>query len=431
MNAYPLATLIAVARTLSPFYRQLYEGVGDAPALTDLPLTDQKAYWAANTIRNNKLLTGPLENGMVFKSGGTTGAPKFSVFSQSEWRMFTQVFGEGLDAGGLRNGERIANMFYAGELYASFIFIMNSLTDARAPVLQFPLSGKADIPTTIQTMIDFDIDVIAGTSTTLIGLADHLLQTNVTLPGIRRLLFGGESLYPDQREMLARAFPNAHAASIGYASVDAGLLGYADTACAPDEHRVFDHYTILEILDEETNEPIRETGRLGRIVVTNLTRLLMPIIRYPVGDRGMWLEEEGAPNRKFKIAGRSEEGARIGPVTLYVEDVALVLKPFNEALQITGFQMIITHHDQKDRLTLKLASHSAPKLHDTASTEILSMLFTARPLLLEFVERDLIHPPQVEWVHTADLAINPRTGKLKRVLDLRWTDATQSPTKPS
>ena len=60
------------------------------------------------------------------------------------------------------------------------------------------------------------------------------------MPGINRLLFGGESLYPDQRAILLSAFPNARAASIGYASVDAGLLGYADSACGPDEHRVFD-----------------------------------------------------------------------------------------------------------------------------------------------------------------------------------------------
>ncbi len=51
----------------------------------------------------------------------------------------------------------------------------------------------------------------------------------------------------------------------------AGSIGYADAGCGPGEHRVFDGATLLEILDEETGEPIEETGRPGRIVFTNLT----------------------------------------------------------------------------------------------------------------------------------------------------------------
>ncbi|MGD9787886.1 MAG: AMP-binding protein [Sulfuricellaceae bacterium] len=245
MNIYPLPTLVAVARELSPYYRELYAGLPQNWQMENLPLVDQKAYWQANTVRNNRLLTGPLRDGIVFKSGGTTGDPKFSVFSRAEWRSFTQAFGSALDAGGLRDGERVANIFYAGELYASFVFIMNSLEHARADALQFPISGRADFDVIEHTVRDFDIDVVMGVPTTLVNLAEHLLGEERTLPSVKRLLFGGESLYPDQRQTLATAFPNAHAASIGYASVDAGLHGYADLGCGPDEHRVFGRHTIL------------------------------------------------------------------------------------------------------------------------------------------------------------------------------------------
>lgn len=420
MNVYPLSTLVAVARARSPFYRQLYVEVGDNPALTDLPVIDQGAFWKANTIRDNKLLTAPMDDGIVFKSGGTTGSPKFSIFSQSEWRTFTQVFGQGLDAGGLRHGERVANLFYVGELYASFIFIMNSLADARASALQFPISGKADLPATLQTIRDFDIDVIVGTATSLVSLGNHLLAEKSTLPGIRRLLFGGESLYPDQRDTLARAFPHARTGSIGYASVDAGLLGYADTECRPDEHRVFDRYTMLEILDEDTGEPIHETGKPGRIVVTNLTRLLMPIIRYPAGDRGVWVEKEGTPDRKFRIIGRSEEGARIGPVTLSVEDAMSALQPLTKHLQVAGFQLAITHHDHKDKLTIRVAAQIPPDKREEAATQLVDALFAARPMLEDTVKRGFIHPVEIDWIGAHELTINPRTGKMKRVLDLRY-----------
>lgn len=419
MNLYTLATLVTVARTLSPFYRDLYAHVPDNFTLQDLPVVDQKSYWAANTTRDNRLLTGPLQDGIVFKSGGTTGAPKFSIFSRSEWETFTQAFGEGLDAGGLRDGERIANLFYAGELYASFVFITDSINHARASALQFPVSGKADFAVIAHTVQDFDIDAIAGTPTTLVNLAEHLIGTQARLESVGRLLYGGESLYPDQLDTLRLAFPNARAASIGYASVDAGLLGYADQHCGPDEHRVFSRYTLLEILDEDTGEPIREAGRAGRIVITNLTRLLMPVIRYPAGDRGMWLEDETAADRKFRILGRSEEGARVGPVTLYVEDVWHVLDPFRHILQIANFQMVVTHHAQRDQLTLKIAAHGSPQDLELTRQALADAIYEARPMFAQLLEQGLVHPLHVEWVGVADLAINPRTGKLKRVLDLR------------
>ncbi len=419
MNIYPLPTLVAVARSLSPFYRELYANLPADFQLADLPVVEQKPYWEANTVRNNRLLTGPLQDGIVFKSGGTTGDPKFSAFRKTEWQSFTEAFGEALEAGGLKDGERVANIFYAGELYSSFVFVMKSLDHARANCVQFPLSGRADFPMIAHTISDFDIDVLAGVPTTLVNLAEYLRSEGQTLPSLKRILFGGESLYPDQRDTLRQAFPNARAASVGYASVDAGLLGYADLSCGPDEHRAFDRYTHLEILDEETGQVIEEMGRPGKVVVTNLTRLLMPIIRYPAGDRAVWLEPAGTPDRKLKLLGRSEEGARVGPMTLYVEDVLHVLEPFHKELAIANFQMLVTHHDKRDQMTLRIVAHATPEALAQAAERVKSAIYACRPMYADLQQQQLVHPLQVEWVDASALVISPRTGKLKRVLDQR------------
>jgi phenylacetate-CoA ligase len=37
----------------------------------------------------------------------------------------------------------------------------------------------------------------------------------------------------------------------------------------------------------------------------------------------------------------------------------------------------------------------------------------------DLLRQGLVHPLAVEWVGAAELEINPRTGKLKRVLDRR------------
>ncbi|MCK9537920.1 phenylacetate--CoA ligase family protein [Dokdonella sp.] len=419
ITSYSLDTLVATARQLSPFYRELYAGLPERPALTQLPIVDQKAFWAANTVQGNRLLTGPMTDGIVFKSGGTTGEPKFSVYSRTEWLAFTGAFGMGLDAGGLRHGDRVANLFYAGELYSSFIFIMRSLDQAHAGNLQFPLSGRAPAEQVAQVIADFAVDTLAGAPTTLLNLAAHYIDAGRTAPGLRRLLFGGESLYADQRAILERAFPNAATGSVGYASVDAGLLGYADASCAPDEHRAFSRYTLVEILDDTTGEPIVEAGRVGRVVVTNLTRLLMPIIRYPAGDMACWVEPEGTPERRFRLMGRSEEGARVGPASLYVEDVRQVLAAFRERLGAVDFQMLVEHVESRDRLTLRLASEVPDAQQPALTSALVAALLAARPMLADLLEQGMIDAPRIEWVPLGGLEFNARSGKLKRVIDRR------------
>lgn len=116
-------------KTASPFYAQLYDNVkiSNNTTLASLPVTPHAAYWAANTTRDNTVRTGPLVDGIVFKTGGTTSKPKATAYSHSELLGTSTLLGQGLVAAGLRPGDRIANLFYAGEMYGSFRKIPNSM----------------------------------------------------------------------------------------------------------------------------------------------------------------------------------------------------------------------------------------------------------------------------------------------------------------
>jgi phenylacetate-CoA ligase len=420
MKIYSLETLVNTARERSPFYGEWYAQVPRTGwQLADLPIVDQVAFWAANTMRDNRVLTGPMRGGIIFKSGGTTGAPKFSPYTKEEWDSFTQAFGQGMAANALEAGDRVADLFYAGQLYASFLFITYSLQWCPVDVLQLPISGAADFEFMAHTCEDFDINVLAGVPTTIIGLAEYMHEQKRRNTKIERIVFGGENMYDDQREFLAGVFPNAVVRSIGYASVDAGLLGYCDRTCGPTEHRCFGEHTIVEIVDEESGQPIEEAGRPGKIVVTNLTRLLMPIIRYPAGDRIAWTELPGARDRKFAILGRSEEGARVGPMTLYAEDVRGVLHGFHDRLEYSDFQLLVTHEAKLDRCTLCIACELAEGERPALAEEVRQAVYEARPMFADLLKQNLVHPLEVQLVHHDELVINPRTGKLRRIIDQR------------
>ncbi|OFZ25009.1 MAG: hypothetical protein A2381_13105 [Bdellovibrionales bacterium RIFOXYB1_FULL_37_110] len=411
-----LKSLVKLAREKSPFYRELYRDVDiEKFQLENLLIVDQEKFWAANTVCNNQLLTGKVEDGIVLKSGGTTGHPKFSVYTKSEWEMFTKIFGEGLDQSNLANGDRVANLFYSGELYASFIFIMKSLEYAKTPVIHYPITGKCPDSSLLEMIQDLNINVLAGVPTSFMHLASLVRGKNFKLP-VEKILYGGEGLYQDQREVLEDCFPNVTISSIGYASVDGGHLGYVDKTCLPGEHACFNQYSIMELLDENTNEPIEKNGVVGKLVYTNLERTLMPIIRYPVGDLAKWTKV----GEKFLLQGRSEVGARVGPVTVNRDDFSDILKSYPRKNLIMGFQVIIEHENKKDFLIWRIASDSGNVELLRQDQELLYQLFSKeKKMYKESVEMGLIGDIQIQICGYEDLVRNRRTGKLRNVVDRR------------
>ncbi|MFD8705337.1 phenylacetate--CoA ligase family protein [Kitasatospora sp. NPDC059648] len=417
MPAQPIVELIRFARRNSPFYADLYAGLPDPVArLTDLPVVPQTEFWQANTPRDNRLLTGPLDEAVVFKSGGTTGSPKFSFYSREEWREFTTSFGAGLVDAGLRAGHRVADLFYAGDLYASYTFILDSLHRSPVANVRLPIGGAAPLESTVRTLEQFEVEVVAGTPTTLCALADHLLASGRELPHVELLLFGGEGLYQDQQPLLTKVFPNARVSSIGYAAVDAGLLGRPVPGPDTRVHRVFAPETVVEILDDHTGEPITTEGVAGRVVVTDLRRRLMPVLRYPVGDRAEWTD---AAAGRFRILGRAQEGVRVGPVSLYTQDVLDLVRTADPAGRVIGVQLVVRRWDGRDGLALRLACDGNPAGLPELAEAVTTGIHTARPLYPEAVAAGHVHPLSVSWVRPHELAVNTRTGKLVRVLDER------------
>ncbi|MER5639086.1 phenylacetate--CoA ligase family protein [Kitasatospora sp. NPDC002227] len=420
MNDQTITELVRYVREHSPFYRELYADLPDgAASLTDLPLIDHTAFWDAHGISDSRLLTGPQTDGIVIKTGGTTGAPRVSVYTRAEWRLMARAFGAGLPAAGLRHGDRVANLFYAGELYSSFIFTLNLLQEAPVDTVQLPIGGAAPLDYVIGALQDFSATVLTALPTSLCRLAREVIATVGTLPDVRLILFSGEAFYGDQLDLLARAFPTAEVRSIGYASVDAGILA-GPVAGEPDSrvHEVFTSVKVVELLDPETGEPIEEPGRAGRLVATDLTRRLMPVIRYPVGDVAEWVD---FPRRRFRLLGRTEEGARVGPVTVYLQDLRALVEGADEHGLVAEVQVVLRHRDERDELVLRLARNSAAsEAARTALTAALAgQLAETRPMFADHAERGLIHPLAVEWVEPDALAYNPRSGKLVRLIDER------------
>lgn len=382
----------------SPYYRDLWQE--QTLDLASLPIVDQEKFWDANDWDHNQLLTAPMNDGVVFKSGGTTGRPKFSIYTKNEWEEFTKIFGEGMSSV-ISAGDRIGNLFYAGELYASFLFINKSLEHCPVGALTFPIAGGTELDECFKIIKSYKVNVLAGVPTTFLRLAQFLKEQKLVLP-LEKLLYGGETLFDDQKDLLMQAFDCPQIHSIGYASVDAGHLGASAPELGARIHRVLPK-TIMQIVDDEGN--LIETPNVsGRLLMTNLSRTLMPIVRYPVGDLACWHEV----GENFEILGRADEGARIGPVTVNRDDIAAI---FSELSASVNFQLIIKRHEGKDQLVVQVDGKlDCDKAED--------LLLKRRKMLHDALLQELVARPL--FIQVKELERNKRTGKLKLVIDQRF-----------
>ncbi|MCD0492476.1 phenylacetate--CoA ligase family protein [Chromobacterium violaceum] len=407
-----LISLVEHARNHSPHYNALYHGLpAEGWRLSDLPPVDPAAYWwDSQELWRWPALTAAPEDGHVFKTGGSTGDGKLSVFSRDEWRDFVAAFGAGL-ARQLRPGDRVANLFFAGDLYTSLLFIHGALSHSPAPVLEFPFTCNVDNDALAAAIRRHRINVLAGVPAQLLRFAHHLEARSQALPEVETVLYGGESLFGEQIALLKQVFPLARIGSVGCASVDAGLIGYADPDCAHGEHRVFDEDSVVEIVDEDSGEPIDEPGRRGLLLVTNLQRRLMPVIRYPSGDLACWREPPG-PNRKFALQGRAGNGhrVRVGTLSLFPEELGRALGELHELL---GWQLDISREGGRDRLELLLAARAPLDLE-----KMRQALLAGQPAIAELCETARLSLALTQTTPEA-MRTHPRSGKLLRVVDRR------------
>jgi phenylacetate-CoA ligase len=128
---------------------------------------------------------------------------------------------------------------------------------------------------------------------------------------------------------------------------------------------------------------------------------------------GEYTEPEGVPDRKFRLLGRAQTAAKAGYVSISPQDISEVLSA--ASIVYDAYQIIVTH-DIKDKFTFKIAVSDPQNVDEEAFTKA---LYAQRPLLKDAVDAEDVLKPDIIWCKMSDLEYNPRTGKLKVIMDKR------------
>ena len=414
VKVYSVDEIIDYARKNSKYYADLYRDVPENASLEELPLVEQDDFWAHCDEHGGTVATREQRDGQIFKSGGTTGNPKYSLYSAEEWETICEYSGLVLTKGGLKNGTKIANLFYAGGMYASFLYTYSMLYFAPAKTIMYNLSGNMSVEEIVKTLLDHQINCIAGLPSIMTKMVSYINENNLTGFAVDTIYYAGETLYQDQRDRLCETFGRElDFRSVFYSSNDGGAIGYFTKECGFNEHRVLSDLCRLELIDPDTGEVIREMNRPGNIYITSLFKTLVPLIRYPAGDMGEYTEPEGTADRKFRILGRSDLAARAGFVSLYYADVGNVLEKCG--IEYYSYQIVVTH-DIRDQFVFRIA---VPQAGEDFSEKFIEKMYQERSLLKDAIDDGTLNPPEVEWCKAEELEYNERTGKLKPILDKR------------
>lgn len=389
----------------SPFYRKRLKAKG---------FVDKNDLYAHAPPRSNAIMTraGDGEGRLVFASGGSTGKPKFCLYTQEEFERTSRWLAWGLRRSGLESGDTVANLFVAGNLWSSFMAIAGA---ARAlSVTHLPVAGTADPALALDALKRFKANALIGLPSTLLELARFASARGERLRA-DKVFYAGEHASDEMRREWTRAFGARLIRSAGYASVDAGLIGFQCGAAAGGVHHAAAGLQKVEIVSPETGRPVAR-GEAGEIVATNLIRRWMPVIRYRTGDLGRWTGKPcpcGHPAPLFALLGRCDDRVNIGGAHLDAGDVG---RAAGKVPGLSQFYQLVAKPG--NRLVVRV-ERGAAKRNDGLEEKLASALLRTSHELRDSVGRGWLKPPVIEILAPGKIPRQPRTGKLRRVLDLR------------
>lgn len=411
-----LQHVLRLAKERSPFYGRHLAGVDldGAWSLTGVPSLSKDLLIAHSPPESTELLTGELAAAYVFRSGGTTGSPKFSPFSVEEFRRFTALFMRTYGAAGLRPSDRVANLFASGSLYASFVFINRLLEEMGC--VNFPFTGNAPADVVGRHMELFPINTLMGFPTWLLEVVQRLGPD--AKAKIEKIFYAGEHLYPEEQAYLREHLPHLRVlASAGYGAVDTGIMGFQCPHSTGSVHHVHADHVLLEIVDSLTLRPV-DADEEGMLLVTTLDRFLMPIIRYAIGDRARWVEEPCACGRtspRFSLLGRNDD-LRIGYATVAYDEI---MRAVADHPQLTStVQLIKEREGMRDRLSVHAEVRSEFEGdREALSSDLKASVFRHKPDLKKLVQTGHIHDLTVVVHALGEIPRVPVTGKVRRTVD--------------
>lgn len=343
-RAQRLRTVIAAAQK-HPIYAQKLSGV-DASSLTpqniaSLPLTTRQE-WLAYIQANPKPAPGAALMHLT-PSPAIGWMPEYLSTEDLEYQA--EALASQMRRLGVSGKKALVAFGY--HIFAGGWLFHEALQRAGAMVLPHG-PGEAERIVQLQQQYGFEVLVCNPSFAMKIAQAGGRFEL---------LMAGGEPFtsVPGYREKLEQAIGGV--AVDAYGTSELGVV--AGESLDKNGLMEIPEMAIIEILDPETLQPTPD-GEKGEMIVTALSRTLMPMVRFRTGDLAVVIRKDGQIYLPRGVIGRTDLMVKVKGVKLYPTELAPLLMAFGIDPR-TGAQLVVeTKEGGTDKLTLRIKAEAVP-----------------------------------------------------------------------
>ena len=346
-----------------PHYRKAFDGAGIHPGdLKDLSDLAKFPFTAKADLRANYpfgMFAVPMDKIVrIHASSGTTGKPTVVGYTREDIDAWATVMARSLRAAGGKSSD-IVHVAYGYGLFTGGLGAHYGAEALGATVI--PVSGGMT-ERQVQLMCDFKPDILMCTPSYALVIADEFARQGLDPAqcSARVGIFGAEPWTESMRAEIEKRLGLAALDHYGLSEV-IGPGVAAEHIETRDGLTVWEDHFYPEIIDAQTGAVLSD-GQTGELVLTSLTKIGMPVIRFRTRDMTRLLSGTARSMRRMaRVTGRSDDMLIIRGVNVFPSQIEeLLLKQGELAPHYVLEVRRDGHLDDLDVLVERRAGTAAP-----------------------------------------------------------------------
>ncbi|MDD5959611.1 MAG: phenylacetate--CoA ligase family protein [Methanobrevibacter wolinii] len=304
----------------------------------------------------------------IHSSSGTTGKPVVSGYTKKDLDYWSELMARGLTNWGLTDEDIIQNTHGYG-LFTGGFGIHYGAQKIGATVV--PIS-TGQTRRQVELMNDFNTTCLVVTPSYGLYIGEVAKEEGYDPRdlGLKVIGFGSEMWTEEMRQRLQDTF-GVPAYNI-YGLTEMMGPGVGIECTEQNGLHIAEDFYYPEIIDSNTGKHLPE-GTKGELVLTNLQREGMPIIRFRTKDVTALHYEPCKCGKTFcrmeRITGRTDDMIKVKGVAVFPSQIEKALLKVSEAEP--HYQIIVTRPDTLDQIEVKV--ETSPDLFSDDVTEMLGI----------------------------------------------------------
>lgn len=336
------------------------EEIGSAEDLLALPFTTKAELVEEQQSHPpfGRLLTYPLSDYRYFhQTSGTTGRPLKCLDTAQTWDWWTRCWGYVYRGAGVTADDIVFCAFSFGP-YLSHWAAISGAWHVGAMCVS---GGGMNSGQRLKAMLDNRCTVLVCTPTYALHLAEVAKEQGIDLrsSSVRRSIHAGEpgASLPNVKRAIEESWGTTCFDHAG--ATEAGAWAF-DCEAQTGAIHLNEAEFIFEVIDPSSGRSIAE-GNRGELVITNLGRGCMPVLRYRTGDLVEMTDERCACGRGFArikggVLGRADDMIIVRGVNIYPSAIDDLIRGLPD---ITEYEVDIRRVEGMDDLLIKLETPGA------------------------------------------------------------------------